>query len=121
MEKKYQNPKFFDQKDTEELVATYTYGRGLTPLTTTPRRPEVMNQQMNQQRMNQNAPIGGGPMGNMPGTPFSTVIGSPGKLIQKIFRNFRKARPIFSKARPISQKLPIRVPEIPYTQFGSLF
>ena len=67
MEKKYQNPKFFDQKDTEELVATYTYGRGLTPLTTTPRRPEVMNQQMNQQRMNQNAPIGGGPMGNMPG------------------------------------------------------
>ena len=86
MEKKYQNPKFFDQKDTEELVATYTYGRGLTPLTTTPRRPEVMNQQMNQQRMNQNAPIGGGPMGNMPGTPFSTLIGNPGKHIQTISR-----------------------------------
>ena len=75
MEKKYQNPKFFDQKDTEELVATYTYGRGLTPLTTTPRRPEVMNQQMNQQRMNQNAPIGGGPMGNMPGKYFIFIFG----------------------------------------------
>ena len=74
MEKKYQNPKFFDQKDTEELVATYTYGRGLTPLTTTPRRPEVMNQQMNQQRMNQNAPIGGGPMGNMPGKYFNFIF-----------------------------------------------
>ena len=75
MEKKYQNPKFFDQKDTEELVATYTYGRGLTPLTTTPRRPEVMNQQMNQQRMNQNAPIGGGPMGNMPGI-YNNIVQS---------------------------------------------
>ena len=99
MEKKYQNPKFFDQKDTEELVATYTYGRGLTPLTTTPRRPEVMNQQMNQQRMNQNAPIGGGPMGNMPGKPFSTVDWKP---LNRHSNNF-------------SEKLPIRVPE---TQFG---
>ena len=82
MEKKYQNPKFFDQKDTEELVATYTYGRGLTPLTTTPRRPEVMNQQMNQQRMNQNAPIGGGPMGNMPGIYNNRLISKGLHIVQ---------------------------------------